>query len=272
MLQACQAPIDPGFMELPIKKVAPKKQAKASVCPPVSTTPPCWLPLFCPLLALLWVPLLVLPLWLALLWVPLLALPLWLALLWVPLLCLPLALLCFPLMACFLGLCLLWLWPCLPLFWQSLPLGFILPLGFLSPMSEVSPWALLPLGGGVPRFPPRVLAYTGEGLDPLVAYVHGDIVPEVLFPQEVVFPEQDIARAYRLVENLINKDLLALVAVAFQVASSQTICHLTTEEHTLCLHHWLRVRESVQTLLRSSFVGASEETWNTLVPPPPTHL
>ncbi|KAJ9076582.1 hypothetical protein DSO57_1024584 [Entomophthora muscae] len=186
-----KAPIAPGFMELPTKKVASKKQAKASVCPPMLTTP-----------------LLALPLCLCLLLCPRLALPLVWALLW------------FPLLACFLGLSLLGLWPCLPLCWQSLPPGCILPLGFLSPIGVVSPWALLPLGGGVPWFPPRVLAYTGEGLDPLVAYVHEDLVPEILLPQEVVFHKQDIARAYRLIKNLTNRDLLALVAIASQVASS----------------------------------------------------
>ncbi|KAJ9076681.1 hypothetical protein DSO57_1023882 [Entomophthora muscae] len=139
-------------------------------------------------------------------------------------------------------------------------------------MGKVYSWPLSPLGGGVPQFPPRVPAYTGEGLDPLGSYIHEDLAPEILLPQEVVFPKQDIARAYRLAKNLTNEDLLALVAVASQVASSQTGCHLTTKEHTLRLHHWLGVRKSVWTLLQSFFVGASEETWNTLVPPSPTYL
>ncbi|KAJ9076599.1 hypothetical protein DSO57_1024601 [Entomophthora muscae] len=107
------------------------------------------------------------------------------------------------------------------------------------------------------------------GLDPLGSYIHEDLAPEILLPQEVVFPKQDIGRAYRLVKNLTNKDLLALVAVASQVAFSQTGCHLSTKEHTLRLHHRLGVRGSVWTLLRSSFVGTSEETQIALVPLPP---
>ncbi|KAJ9066846.1 hypothetical protein DSO57_1005512 [Entomophthora muscae] len=55
-----KAPIAPGFMELPIKNVASKKQAKASVCPPVSTTPLLTPPVLPPA-ALLWVPLLAPP-------------------------------------------------------------------------------------------------------------------------------------------------------------------------------------------------------------------
>ncbi|KAJ9076592.1 hypothetical protein DSO57_1024594 [Entomophthora muscae] len=243
-----KAPIAPGFMELPSKKVASKNKAKASVCPPMLTTPHKSLPL-----CSLWCPLLP----------PLQA----------PLLCLPLALLCFPLPACFLGLCLLGLWPCPPLFCKSLSPGDLFCPWVSRPQWARFPLGLSPpLGGGVTWFPPRVPAFTGEWLDPLGAYIHEALAPEVLLPQEVVFPKQDIGRAYRLVKNLTNKDLLALVAVASQVAFSQTGCHLSTEEHTLRLHHRLGVRGSVWTLLRSSFVGASEETWVALVPPSPTYL